>query len=135
MAQPALQSVLTDITGANKLEYEDPQWSQLFHSRQLLQFRGDEKLLEGFALRLIDNNLLTGNLMVLLSQTSSRIRQVLEKRGTPTAQNLEQCCVSMHFTGLMLNILFSRLGTLDIKRQLSLSADWPAVLRRSTSLT
>jgi len=131
MAQAALQSVLTDITGANKLEYEDPRWAQLFHSRQILQLRGDEELLEGFALRLIENNLVTGNLMVLLSQTSSRIRQILEKRGTPTPQNLEQCCVSMHFTGLLLNILFSRLGTPDIKKQLSLSADWPAARLRA----
>lgn len=116
-----------DITGANKLEYEDPRWAQLFHSKKILQLRGDEELLEGFVLRLIENNSVTGNLMVLLSQTSSRIRQILEKRGTPTAQNLEQCCVSMHFTGIMLNILFSRLGTTEIKRQLSLSADWPSV--------
>jgi len=132
MAQAALQSVLTDITGASKLEYEDPRWAQLLHSRQILHLRGDEALLEGFALRLIENNLVTGNLMVLLNQTSSRIRQILEKRGTPTAQNLEQCCVSMHFTGLVLNILFSRLGTSDIKKQLSLTADWPSVRLSAT---
>ncbi len=123
--------MLMDITGFNRLEYEDPRWSQLCHSGQILQLRGDEEMLEGFAMRLIENNMSTGNILVLMSQTSSRMRQILEKKGAPALHSIEQCCVALHFTGLLLNIIFSKLSSQDIRRQLSLSAEWPALVRIS----
>jgi hypothetical protein len=129
----AMLSLLTDITGSNRLESEDPRWTQLFHSKQILNMRGDEDLLASFVNRLIENNLSTGNLIMLLGQTSSRIRQILERRGQPTSQNIEQCCISMHLLGLLFNIMFSRLSTVDVMLQLRLSSSWQTPIGREVS--
>ena len=60
----AFFSILTDVSGKSRLEYEDPRWSQLFHSKkEVLHLNGNEKMFNTMMDKFIENNISTGNLV------------------------------------------------------------------------
>jgi hypothetical protein len=69
--------------------------------------------------------------MVLISHTSSRIKQVYDRRGQATFANskniTDQCCVAMHLTGIIFNSLCSKITHSALKKQLTLSEEWPLI--------
>ena len=64
---------------------------------------GNEETWLDMGKRLITNNPTTGNFISLLEKTLSRSRQVLAKRGNLSSSSIEQCCVSLHLSTLLIH--------------------------------
>lgn len=103
------RTALSDISGKCRLESEDPRW--LLTDLALLEVRGDEAWWEHICADFVTHN--TGNLLVFLDKTKHQLRQVLVQRGKhlPSSQShVEQCCISLHVTTLLLHVFVRTLS-------------------------
>jgi hypothetical protein len=97
-------TALNDISGKSRLETEDPRW--LLTDLSLLEVRGDEPWWVDICSRFVTHN--TGNLLIFLDKTKHQLRQVLVQRGKhlPSSRShVEQCCISLHVTTLLIHYL------------------------------
>lgn len=94
-------NVMTDVSGKVRLEGGDPRWIQLFSSNTIPDLVGAD--LTWYASRLRENNRATGNFIQLLDQTFSRLQQVTSRKVAPSGQLLEQCCVSLFISTIVLH--------------------------------
>ena len=95
-------TALHDMSGKARLESEDPRW--LLTDLCLLAVRGDEPWWDEVCRRFITHN--TGNLLMYLDKTKHLLRQVLVQRGKhlpACASHVQQCCISLHVTTLLLH--------------------------------
>mmetsp|Transcript_12627 Transcript_12627/g.19056 ORF Transcript_12627/g.19056 Transcript_12627/m.19056 type:complete len:994 (+) Transcript_12627:164-3145(+) len=124
MENIAFNSAMHDFTGSHRLESEDPRWSTLFQYPETLMLKGNEPMWKSYCSRLLSNNITTGNLITLLEKTVSKIRQVVMSRNKSGA--LQQCCVAMHITGLILHSFISQVHSSEMRRQLGLPQSYNA---------
>ena len=94
-------NVMTDVSGKVRLEGGDPRWIQLF-SVKAVPYLVDADV-TWYGSRLIENNRSTGNFIQLLDQTLNRLQQVTSRKSSPSGQALEQCCVSLYLSTLLLH--------------------------------
>jgi hypothetical protein len=113
-------NVMTDVSGKVRLESEDPRWIQLFSTKTISQLSAEE--VGWYAVRLIEHNPATGNLIQMLDQTSSKLQQVTSRRTSPPSQLTEQCCSALFLTTLLLHhiIAHSSLSEVSTRRLVSL---------------
>ena len=79
-------SAITDVSGKLRLDGEDPRWSQLFRSQFILTLNGSEDRLLIYFNRLLENNIVTGNLLQMIEQTTSRLKLLSSKNAKPHSQ-------------------------------------------------
>lgn len=96
------ENAMTDVSGKIRLESEDPRWIQLFSSK-CIPTLVDTVDLVSYGNRLIEHNPVTGNLVQLLEQTANRLQQVLSRKSAPASQQLEQCCLSLRLSTLIMH--------------------------------
>lgn len=102
MLNGLFENVMTDVSGKVRLESEDPRWIQLFSAKCI------PNLVEGtdiawFGDRLIEHNPVTGNLVQLLEQTATRLQQVSARKSAPASHLVEQCCVALYLSTLLMH--------------------------------
>ena len=114
MSDLIFNSVMHDMTGKYRLESEDPRWSQLLRSKYALSINGHEKEWIGYCSRLAANNPSTGNLVMFLELTVSKVHQIILTRSKPSQLALEQCCVSLHLTSLIMHYFCANLQTEEV---------------------
>ncbi len=108
-------SVMTDITGTVRLESEDPRWIQLFLIKNLSSLLKENDNLAVYFERFMENNLESGNLVQLLEQTCSRVKQITTKKSAPNGQSIDQCCMALHLCSSLMHCLVSSLTPNQVK--------------------
>jgi hypothetical protein len=103
MQSGMFENVMTDVTGKIRLESGDPRWIQLFSSSNIPFMVNNSNTISRFGSRLVENNPITGNFVQLLEQTSARLHLVTSKKSAPSSQSIEQCCVSLYLTSLIVH--------------------------------
>jgi hypothetical protein len=73
----------------------------------------------------VQHNPETGNVLVLLEHTISRLRQLRALAKQPATATVVQCCVALRLTRFVFGFLCAHLGDAEIRRQLGLYASWP----------
>jgi hypothetical protein len=109
-------AALEAVCGKTRVESEDERWAELLAATALLQVRGDEQWWQAECESLALNN--TGNLLELLDKTKHRVRQVLVRRGKhlPAVKgHVEQCCVSLHLTTLLVHVFVRTLSDYQVR--------------------
>lgn len=96
-------NVMTDVSGKVRLESEDPRWIQLFSTKNIANLVDAAADISWYGNRLIEHNPVTGNLIQLLEQTVTRLNQVTSRKTVPANQFLEQCCISLHLSSLVMH--------------------------------
>lgn len=107
-------SVMHDFTGKQRLESEDPRWGTIFRSSCVLTLRGDELFWIEYCKRLTENNILTGNLIILLQKGTNKIKQVLSRNGKPSHIAFEQTCITLHLISLIVHHYSSSLNENEV---------------------
>jgi hypothetical protein len=114
MTDNSFYSVMHDLTGKQRLEGEDPRWSQLFNCTMALTLNGNEDMWKQFCTRLAEYNLVTGNFVALLEKTARKLRQITTAKIPPSQNLYQQCCVSLHVITLITQYFCSHLGVKEV---------------------
>ena len=107
-------NVMTDVTGKVRLESEDPRWIQLFSGSDVGSVSANFLQMRTYCDRLIENNPTTGNLLQLLEQTGSRLKQVSSRKARASSQSIDQCCIALRLSCLLMHCLVSKLPTSQV---------------------
>lgn len=114
MSNALFENVMTDVSGKIRLESEDPRWIQLFQSKNIHAILEDETNLKWYGKRLIEQNPVTGNLIQLIEQVSSRMQQISRKKTASSVQSIDQCCVAIHLCCILLHQFVANLSTAKV---------------------
>ena len=119
----------TDFCGRIKISSERAEWSRLFRSKdEVFSLTGNEHDFLAFCRKFVESNCSSGNLLVLIEHTVSRLRQIraniLKKTRSP-AHLVEQCCVALHLTGLIFNYMSSTQTRSLLIKVCAMHQDWP----------
>jgi hypothetical protein len=124
MQDGLFENVTTDVSGKIRLDSEDPRWIQLLSSSNVAAIAGDASGIKWFCDRLIENNPSTGNYLTLLALTTTRLQQMCQ-RSAPSPQSVNQVCVALHLSALVLQHLVACLSSHALRVQLFLPVAWP----------
>jgi hypothetical protein len=115
MRSGLFENVMTDVSGIVRLESEDPRWVQLFGLHSIPHLVDDAASeIERFGNRLIEHNPRTGNLIQMLEQTATRLHQVTSRKSAPFSQVLEQCCVALYLSSLLMHHFVASLSHKEV---------------------
>jgi len=105
------RKIMMDIGGKSSLEREDPRWGQLFRCENILSLNGQEIEFIQLSTRLLTNNAKSGNLLMLLERTSSRLYQIVSAKYCYSRTSVNQTCNALHLSSLIFLYINSNLET------------------------
>ena len=112
--------IFAQVAGRHSLESEDPLWSQLFSTIDIVTFQGDDPEFLESCEKLVANTGCTQNLQLLLEQTASRVGQLMSLRHAPSKAASSQCCGAIHLTAVVMNYVISHLKPSEVICQISI---------------
>jgi hypothetical protein len=101
------------MSGKIRLDGEDPRWIQLFSLRNVSKLFTTKEV-AWYGNRLIENNIMTGNVVQLLDQTATRLQQITTRRTAPPGHLLDQCCSALFISALLLHHLAASLPATEV---------------------
>lgn len=99
-------SAMTDLSARSQFEAEDPRWSHIFNPEVLVELMEHPYSLSEFALRLIQNNPTSKNLIQLMEQVISNIRFTIKKKGPLPEHLVPQCCMATFLLSALMQYFF-----------------------------
>ncbi|RYE38311.1 MAG: hypothetical protein EOP48_27295 [Sphingobacteriales bacterium] len=102
MTDIGFNQIISALSSNQRVEANDPRWKYLFNPDILLDLLIHPYCISEHALRLIQNNLTTRNLIALIDQINHQLSFLLRSRGNIPEDVVQQTCVSL---SLLTNIL------------------------------
>lgn len=133
-----LSAITNDFCGKIKISAERIEWSRLLKSKEeVFSLLGNESGFLTFCRKFIESCSSSGNFLVLIEQTVSRLRQVranISKRTRSSPALIEQCCAALHLCTLLFNYIFSTQTQPLFRKICGIHQDWPSHSSENDSL-
>lgn len=108
-------AAIAEFSGKGRFETDDPRWNLLFNPDILIEILEHPYSLSEFALRLIQNNPSTRNLLQLMEQIIANIKFAIRKKGALPDTLVPQCCTALFLATNMLHFFFMFLSTSEVQ--------------------